>query len=111
MDIPEKVNILYKTYTISECQGLHDGNQDLCGQIQYLSQQILLNSEMSEELKKATLLHELVHGLDEMYNIGLKEKQVDKLGNALYMLIRDNPEMFKGQQAGGVPDDRDTEGT
>lgn len=29
-----------------------------------------------------------------MYCIGLKEKQVEKLGNALYMLILDNSEMF-----------------
>ena len=49
----------------------------------------------TEEQKKATLIHELIHGLDEAYIIGLKEKQVEKLGNALYMLIRDNPEMFK----------------
>ena len=33
--------------------------------------------------------------LDEVYIIGLKEKQVEKLGNARYMLKRDNPEMFK----------------
>lgn len=40
-------------------------------------------------------LHELLHGLDEMYGIDLKEKQVEKLGNALYMLIKDNPKMFE----------------
>lgn len=44
--------------------------------------------------KKATLCHEIIHGLDDMYCIGLKEKQVEKLGNALYMLILDNSEMF-----------------
>ena len=27
--------------------------------------------------------------------IGLKEKQVEKLGNAFYMLQKDNPELFE----------------
>lgn len=40
------------------------------------------------------MLHEIVHALDEMYNIELEEKQVEKLGNALYMLQRDNPGLF-----------------
>lgn len=45
--------------------------------------------------KQATLIHEIIHGLDEMYCIGLKEKQVVKLGNAFYRLVRDNPQMFE----------------
>ena len=36
----------------------------------------------------------MVHGIDELYNIGLKEKQVEKLAVGLYMLIQDNPDMF-----------------
>ena len=45
--------------------------------------------------QEATLCHEMLHGLDDTYSIGLKEKQVEKLGNALYMLILDNPEIFR----------------
>ena len=37
----------------------------------------------------------MIHALDEMYGIGLKEKQVEKLGNAFYMLQKDNPELFE----------------
>lgn len=68
---------------------------DLYAQIHYLPERIILNEDSTEEQKKAALIHELIHGLDEIYIIGLKEKQIEKLGNALYMLIRDNPEMFK----------------
>lgn len=94
MQIPEKVKILYKEYTVEEIENLHDGGVDLYGQIHYLTEKILLNVNSSDEQKKATLIHEVIHGLDEMYGIGLKEKQVEKLGNALYMLLRDNPKMF-----------------
>lgn len=45
MVIPQKIKILYKDYTVIR------------------------------EKKKATLIHEVVHGLDDMYQIGLGEKK------------------------------------
>lgn len=99
MRIPDKVKILYKEYGIEEQNNLHNNGGDLHGQIHYLPEKILLNSESSQGQKQATLIHEIVHGLDEMYCIGLKERQVEKLGNAFYMLIRDNPQLFReGEQ-------------
>ena len=93
MKIPEKVKVLYKEYEIYEQVNIHDENGELFGQIQYLPQEIVLNADAAEEQKKATLVHEIVHALDEMYGIGLKEKQVEKLGTALYMQ-KDNPGLF-----------------
>lgn len=94
MNIPEKIRVLYRTYQISEVDNLHDGGDDLYGQVQYLEERILLNSAASDETKKAALIHEAVHAVDEMFGIGLKEKQVEQLGVGIYNLIRDNPEMF-----------------
>lgn len=95
MIIPKKIKILYKEYQVEQQENLHDENGDLYGQIDYFAEKILLNSKSSEKQKKATLIHELVHGLDELYQIDLKEKQVEKLGNAFYMLLKDNPNMFR----------------
>lgn len=95
MNIPEKIKVLYKEYTVEETANLHDNGGDLYGQIHYLPEKIFLNVDASEEQKKSTLLHELIHALDEMYDIRLKEKQVKKLGNAFYMLQKDNPELFE----------------
>ena len=94
MSIPEKVKVLYKEYTVEEQQNLHDEEGDLYGLIQYLPEKIVLNADASEEQKKSTLVHELLHALDEMYSIELEEKQVEKLGTALYILLQDNPKMF-----------------
>ncbi len=99
MIIPEKVNILYKTYTIDFVDNLHDGAIDLYGHIQYVDEKILLNTGSSEEQQRATLVHELLYGMDDIFNIELEEKQIEKLGSALYMLIRDNPDMFKEGKA------------
>ena len=95
MKIPDKVRILYKEYFVEEQSGLHNNVGDLYGEIHYLSERILLNCESSQDQKFATLMHEIVHALDEMWCINLKEKQVEKLGNAFYMLMRDNPQLFK----------------
>lgn len=94
MEILKKVKVLYKEYTVEEQINLHDENGELYGQIHYFSEKILLNTDASEEQKKSTLMHELIHALDEMYDIGLEERHVEKLGNALYMLQKDNPRLF-----------------
>lgn len=39
-------------------------------------------------------MHETIHAIDEMFQIGLEEKQVEQFGVGIYNLIRDNPEMF-----------------
>lgn len=97
--ITEKIKILYKEYSVEYQENLHDGAGELYGQIHYLPEKILLNPAASDEQQEATLIHEVLHGIDELYGIGLKEKQVEKLGNALYMLIKDNPKMFEGSDA------------
>lgn len=94
MKIPKNVSILYKKYDIEFEPNLHDENNDLYGQILHGQERIILNSASSIEQQKATLLHEAIHGLDELYGIKLKEEQVEKLSTAMYMLIKDNPEMF-----------------
>ncbi len=100
MIIPESVSILYKDYAIGTENHMRDDNcAELYGQINYLDQTITLSNASSLEQKKATLIHELIHGIDEMYSIGLKEKQVEKLGNGIFMLIRDNPEMFLEEES------------
>lgn len=73
MKIPGKIKVLYKEYTVEETTDLHDEAEDLYGQIHYLSEKILLNADEKEEQKKSTLLHELIHAMEEIYSIGLKE--------------------------------------
>ena len=84
MNLPKKVKILYKEYTVEQQENLHDEEGELYGQIHYMPEKILLNTDSSDEQKKAVLLHEVIHGMDEMYCIGLKEKQVEKLGNGFW---------------------------
>ena len=92
-----EVKVGYKHYKVKEEQNLHESEAELQGQIRYLEQEIALREDMTEESKEATLMHECLHALDEMYGIELSEEQVERLGNALYMFIEDNPQMFRGE--------------
>ena len=58
MGIPEKIKILYKTYTVKQVENLHNEQDDLYGQIHYLPEQILLNIDASDSQKEATLLND-----------------------------------------------------
>lgn len=97
MTLCGEVKVGYKCYKVKEEQNLHESEAELQGQIRYLEQEIALREDMSEESKEATLEHECLHALDEMYGIELSEEQVERLGNALYMFIEDNPQMFRGE--------------
>lgn len=97
MTLCEEVKVGYKYYKVKEEQNMHEREAELQGQIRYLEQEIALREDISEESKEATLVHECLHALDEMYGIGLSEEQVERLGNALYMFIEDNPQMFRGE--------------
>lgn len=90
-----KLKILYKDYEIVEVENLHNTEGDLYGEIEYLSEVIKLNPAASTKVKDSTLIHEATHAVDEMYSIGLKEEQVEKLGNAIYMMIAENEDLIK----------------
>ena len=97
MTLCEEVKVGYKYYIVNEEQNLHESETELQGQIRFFEQEIALREDISEEAKEATLMHECLHALDEMYGIELSEEQVERLGNALYMFIEDNPQMFRGE--------------
>lgn len=89
-DVASRVHILHKNYTVSECDNLHDEKSELLGEISYLTQEITLRSDASPDDKRVTLLHEILHGIDDVYGLKLEERQVDMLAKALYQLLRDN---------------------
>ena len=97
MTLCGEVKVGYKYYKVKEEQNLHESETELQGQIRFFEQEITLRENMTEESKEATLMHECLHALDEMYGIGLSEEQVERLGNALYMFIEDNPQMLRGE--------------
>lgn len=105
MRIPEKIKIGWKDYeveVIKETGKMKDGGDELYGRIDLGKREITINKAYDDDQQKCTLVHECIHGVDELFGIGLKEEQVEQLGHGIYMLIKDNEEAF---EKGGEKDD------
>jgi len=50
---------------------------------------------LSIQKGKVTVVHEAIHMIDEAFQLGMKEREVTLLANALVMLFRDNPWLKK----------------
>lgn len=97
MNIPSTLIVGTYTYRIVEKETvLTDDKAGLnwahCSSI---DQVIQVQSTMSDERKRAALLHELLHAMDDAYgNIGLSEEQVTRLAPALGALFTQNDMRF-----------------
>ncbi len=94
MKIPSKVLINGIPYKVSETNNLQLG-LNYGGEIFYNEQEINIRPS-SNECKEITFLHECIHGM--LHSLGYEkhdEKMVDGLAHQLFMLIKDNQEMFK----------------
>ena len=94
MNIPSTIKVGYKDYKVLSVEHLDDESNLLYGQVLYDKETIELANRYPENQMKCTLIHELVHAVDDMNDIKLSEEQVIKLGTGLYQVIKDNPEMF-----------------
>jgi Zn-dependent peptidase ImmA (M78 family) len=69
----------------------------LLGEITYAQATIYINEEQNDQLKEATLLHEIVHGI--LYHMGSElndnEKFVEGFSSGLHQVFRDNGWSFK----------------
>lgn len=81
-----KVNICGIPHTVVECEDKFNSDCHF-GMIDYQTCEIRINKDMSEESKKETLCHEMVHGM--LIHLGYSsyssdEQFVQALSNAIY---------------------------
>ncbi len=96
MKIPDKAKIGFKDYDIDKEQSnLDDGARLSYGRIEFDAGKILISNKYSKDIQLCTFIHEVIHGIDDIFEIGLEEEQVVKLGKGFYQFIKDNPEVFK----------------
>lgn len=81
------VNICGVRHTVKEVADKFDAGSTHFGQINYKDCEILINKDMTEESKKETICHEMIHGI--LVHLGYNdysqdEQLVQALGNAIY---------------------------
>ncbi len=90
---PSTINILGKKFTIicmqPDCEHTGDGYMEL------QTQQIGVRLQPANDYNQDTGLHEVIHAVDEILSIGLKEKQVHQLAAGLIAVIKNNPDFVE----------------
>lgn len=95
MKIPKQIKIGGKVYQVEQTTKLDLGNYNYSGEIDYMNL-IIRIVPSAEDKMKSDFIHEVVHGIySHLGYTNHDEKKVDELANALYMVIKDNPEMFE----------------
>lgn len=81
-----KVNICGILHTVKECEDRFDCDTHF-GQIDYKTNEIIINKDLSDEAKQETICHEMVHGM--LVHLGYTDQSQDEtfvqgLANAIY---------------------------
>ena len=92
MTIPSSVVILGRVYNIDQ-KDFIDG--DLLGQCDSDALKITIKKNQPEILEADTLLHEILHAIDDAVQTKMKERQVHCTATGLLALFKDNPDFVK----------------
>jgi hypothetical protein len=95
MKFPKYIKIGNCHYAVKVHKILKDEkDRILYGRITYGSKTIRLNKTFPKRMKES-LLHEIVHGVDDFMDTGLTEKQVNQMAQGLHSVLIDNPHILR----------------
>lgn len=90
---PKTVRVVGKTYTVNFVEKIDE--KDSCGEQERDAQQIKIKINQHHESARETLLHEVIHAVEEQLSLGLKEKQVHCLAIGMFQVLNENPDLVK----------------
>ena len=88
----KKVKILATEYDLVEEEQI-DKYQRLLGQINFTEQKIRIDKGISEDLKRETLIHEILHGVLEKLGydtLNDDEQKVHSIASTMYCVLKEN---------------------
>lgn len=90
------VKIGYRNYGLKFEDAIYtDEPKELYGEIKYDDEVIRISKKFSLKQQAATILHEVLHGIDEDREIDLTEKQVSQISIGLFDVMAKNSQLFK----------------
>ena len=94
MIIPDKIKIGTREISVSEVTHLLD-DAECFGDYDHKNGAIRIQSGLAEDMEKSVLLHEVVEGINSIYAIGLKHRQLHILAVVLHQVFTDNPGLVR----------------
>jgi hypothetical protein len=92
MNIPERLRILGKSFEVMVLSPEQD--TEVNGWMKLDKQQIWVRILEAKEQVQDTMLHEIIHAVDESLSLGMREKQVFALAAGLLAVLKDNPNLL-----------------
>lgn len=90
---PRSIKIIGKTYAILFVDEVDA--EDSSGEHDLQKQEIKVKKAIHFELARDTLLHEVLHAVDEQLDLRLKHKQIHALAVGLLQVLRENADFVK----------------
>jgi cob(I)alamin adenosyltransferase len=91
MSFPQKIRILGRDYIVEYNEELNG----LYGKCDERNQLISIAPNQLPSLEVDTVLHEIVHGISDVMNLGMKERQVYCITTGLIAVMKDNPDFLE----------------
>lgn len=85
MKIPNKINIVGKTYSIKLVEKVDDSKS--WGNLTYSANEIRILKSLDYQNKCETLLHEIMHAIFDVAGIKHNEKHIESIGRLLFQVI------------------------
>ena len=92
MSALKSVRVIGKTYGISFTSSGPLAEDEL-GELDPALQKITIKKGQPLETEQDTILHEIVHAIDNELNLDMKEKQVRGLATGILAVLKDNPRL------------------
>ncbi len=93
MRIPDRLKAGPFVYLIERRDYILDRENEersLFGHIDYATRRIEIATKYGPEQAEASFIHEIIHAIDDLFALGLEERQVDCLAKGFYMILQDN---------------------
>jgi hypothetical protein len=99
MKIPKSIKIAGHDVKVNIRKHVNHKVKNQIGRATYTANAIDLSRKcwddtVDSQYMACTLLHEIIHHVDDKLTIGLKEVQVDRLATGLYQVLKDNKLKF-----------------
>lgn len=88
-----KVTIGYEEFVVVQKDEIYHEGKRVNGAIDSDTCEISIESKTSNDKKQHIFIHEVVHGIADLYHLDLTEDEVDLLALGLFNLKRDNPRL------------------
>lgn len=100
MKLPKTFRFMSATWHIQEggVGRSGDSNKKYMGRAYYKKRLIAIRKDMSDDIKKATLMHEIMHVITDSIGQDVSEKFIEGMENAMMEALRQNDwigEFFK----------------